>query len=184
MRFGRVVFFRRKIRGDLERQNSAIVIMPQDCFIGHADLTADQLGRGRDLAMRELKRLGIVKFQRGRKIDGEVIAQLVLRERRAITIGDLAAWSGNVENVSARQFLCLECGNNLFIKSRRRNFSSGQRFCAWSRMTSPSVFAKIGVRPPLILPQFRPSPQFLRHWRAAIVLPTRTFAATGFCDAD
>jgi len=41
--------------------------------------------------MGEVERLGIVKFQRSRKIDREIIAQLILRERRAITIGDLTA---------------------------------------------------------------------------------------------
>src|SRR5207248_2570088 len=115
MRFGRVIFFRRKIGGDLERKNSAIVIMPQDCGIGSADWTADQFGRGRDLPMREVERLGIVKFQRSRKIDREIIAQLVLRERSAITIGNLAARSGDIENVSAREILCLECRNNLVV---------------------------------------------------------------------
>src|SRR6266550_3895713 len=120
MRFGRVVFFRRKIGGDLERKNSAIVIMPQDCVIGSADWTADQFGCGRDLPMREVERLGIVKFQRSRKIDCELIAQLVLRKRRAIAIGDLAAWSGDIENISAREFLRFECWNNLFIERGRR----------------------------------------------------------------
>src|SRR5439155_22991805 len=120
MRFGRVVFFRRKIGGDLERKNSAIVIMPQDCVIGSADWTADQFCRGRDLPMREVERLGIVKFQRSRKIDREIIAQLVLRERSAITIGNLAARSGDIANVSAREFLCLECRDNLFVDGGRR----------------------------------------------------------------
>src|SRR6266487_5855781 len=101
MRFGGVVFLRRKMGGDLERKNSAIVIMPQDCVIGSADWTADQFCRRRDLPMREVERLGILKFQRRRKVDREIIAQLVLRERRAITIGNLAARSGDIENVSA-----------------------------------------------------------------------------------
>src|SRR5437867_11231874 len=122
MRFGRVIFFRRKIGGDLERKNSAIVIMPQDCGIGSADWTADQFGCGGDLPMREVERLGIVKFQRSRKIDREIIAQLVLRERSAITIGNLAARSGDIENVSPCEFLCLECWNDLFIERRRRWF--------------------------------------------------------------
>src|SRR5204863_9421511 len=112
MRFGRVVFLRRKIGGDLERQNSAIVIMPQDCVIGRMDWTADQFCRRRDLPMREVERLGIIKFQRSRKIDREVIAQLVLRERRAITIGNLAARSRDIENVCAREFLSFEWWND------------------------------------------------------------------------
>ena len=126
MRFGRVVFFRRKIGGDLERQNSAIVIMPQDRFVGHADLAADQFGCRRDLPMREVERLGIAKLQWSRKIDREIIAQLILREGCAVTIGDLAARSGDIENVSARQFLCLERGNDLFIKRRRRWLRRGR----------------------------------------------------------
>src|SRR5213592_407364 len=104
MRFGRVVFVRRKIGCDLERKDSAIVIMPQDCVVRSADWTADQFCRRRDLPMREVERLGILKFQRSRKVDREIIAQLVLRERRAITIGNLAARSGDIENVSARVF--------------------------------------------------------------------------------
>src|SRR5215208_666476 len=104
MRFGRVVFFRRKTGGDLERKNSAILIMPQDCVIGSADWPADQFCRRRDLPMGEVERLGILKFQRSRKIDREIIAQPVLRERRAITIGNLATRSRDIENVSAREF--------------------------------------------------------------------------------
>src|SRR5205085_7948169 len=171
--------------------------------------------------MGEVERLGIVKFQRSRKIDREIIAQLILRERGAITIGDLTARSGDIENICAREFLCLECGNNLLVNCGRRRFwrrrgagryrrcrshllpgcvgerkehrchtkhhretSHPVRFCAWSRMTSPSAFAKIGARPPPALAQFHLSPQFLPHWPAAIVLPTRTFAATRSCDAD
>ena len=122
MRFGRVVFVRRKIGCDLERKNSAIVIMSQDCIVGSADWTADQFCRRRALPMREIERLGILKFQRSRKTDREIIAQLVLRERRAITVGDLAARSGDIENVSACEFLCLECWNDLFIERRRRWF--------------------------------------------------------------
>jgi len=70
--------------------------------------------------MREVERLGIAKLQWSRKIDREIIAQLILREGCAVTIGDLAARSGDIENVSARQFLCLERGNDFLIKRGRR----------------------------------------------------------------
>jgi hypothetical protein len=100
--------------------------MPQDCFVGHADLATNQFCCRRDLPMREVERLGIAKLQWSRKIDREIIAQLILRERCAVTIGDLAARSGDIENVSARQFLCLERGNNLFIKGWRLWLSRGR----------------------------------------------------------
>src|SRR5436305_12159518 len=96
MRFGRVVFLRRKIGGDLERQNSASVIMPQDCVVGRMDWTADEFCRRRDFPVREVERLGIIKFQRGRKIDGEVIAMLALREPCAITVGSVAPGGGEI----------------------------------------------------------------------------------------
>src|SRR5207237_10409642 len=126
MRFGCVVFLRRKIGGVLERENSAIVIVPQDCFVGYADLTTNQFCCRRDLPMREVERLGIAKLQRSRKIDREIIAQLILREGCAVTIGNLAARSGDIENVSARQFLCLERRNDLLIKRRRRWLRRGR----------------------------------------------------------
>src|SRR5437868_10931390 len=119
MRFGCVVFFRRKIGGDLERENSAIVIVPQDCFVGYADLTTNQFCCRRDLPMREVERLRIAKLQWSRKIDREIIAQLILREGCAVPIGDLAARSGNIENVGTREFLSLKCWNNFFIKRGR-----------------------------------------------------------------
>src|SRR5437868_11882847 len=126
MRFGCVVFFRRKIGGDLERENSAIVIVPQDCFVGYADLATNQFCCRRDLPMRKVERLGIAKLQWSRKIDREIIAQLILREGCAVAIGDLAARSRDIENVSARQFLCLERGNDLLIKRRRRWLRRGR----------------------------------------------------------
>jgi len=45
------------------------------------------------LPMREVERLGIAKLQWSRKIDREIIAQLICA-RCPITIGDLPAWSG------------------------------------------------------------------------------------------
>src|SRR6478672_9645012 len=100
--------------------------MPQDCFVGHADLVTKQFCCRRDLPMREVERLGIAKLEWSRKIDREIIAQLILRQGCAVTIGDLAARSGDIENVSARQFLCLERGNNLFIKRGRRWLRRGR----------------------------------------------------------
>src|SRR4029077_3168179 len=94
--------------------------MPQDRFVGRADLAVHQFGCRCDLPMREVERLGIAKLQWSRKIDREIIAQLILREGCAVAIGDLAARSGDIENVSARQFLRLEGGNDLLIKRRRR----------------------------------------------------------------
>src|SRR5438105_13884775 len=119
MRFGRVVFFRRKIGGDLERQNPPIVIMPQDRFVPRADLAADQFACRCDLPMREVERLRIAKLQWSRKIDREIIAHLILREGCAVPIGDLAARSGNIENVGTRESWSLNCWNNFFIKRGR-----------------------------------------------------------------
>ena len=65
--------------------------------------------------MREAERLRVGKIKRGGKIDREVVAELVLRERHAVTIGDLAARCGNIQNVGPRQFLRLKCRNDRFF---------------------------------------------------------------------
>src|SRR5437762_342170 len=89
-----------------------------DCFV----IVNDPVGITSRTSAITNNLTGILKFQRSRKTDREIIAQLVLRERRAITVGDLAARSGDIENVSACEFLCLECWNDLFIERKRRWF--------------------------------------------------------------
>ena len=66
--------------------------------------------------MRESERLRIGEIERGREIDREIVAQFVLRERRAIAVGDLAARGRNVEHVSARLLLRFQVG--LIVSSK------------------------------------------------------------------
>src|SRR5437660_2122422 len=67
------------------------MVMAQDGVLCDPNLAADQFGCGCDLLMREIEHLLVLKFKGRRKIDGQVVAEPVLSERRAVPIGDLSA---------------------------------------------------------------------------------------------
>ena len=72
--------------------------------------------------MRKFQGLIVVKFKRGWKIDREIVGQSVLRERRAVSIGNLSARRRDIEDVGAREFLRLEGRNDFFFECRLRHF--------------------------------------------------------------
>ena len=122
MPFGRRVFSFREILRDLERKNSAVVVMAQDGVVSESDLTPDQFGCGRDLLMREIEHLLVVKLERRRKINSQVVAESVLGERRAVPIGDLSARGRNIENISAGKLLRFKRRDNVFVYRGWRHF--------------------------------------------------------------
>ena len=80
----------------------------------------------RDLPMRKLQSLIVVKVQRGWKTNRQIVAQSILRERRTVPIGNLSTRRGDVEDVSAREFLRLEGRNNFLVERRLRYFFRGR----------------------------------------------------------
>src|SRR6266513_647898 len=98
------------------------MVMAQDGVLCDPNLAADQFGCGCDLLMREIEHLLVFKFKGRRKIDGQVVAEPVLSERRAVPIGDLSARSRNIEDVSAGKLLCLKCRDNVFVDRGGRRF--------------------------------------------------------------
>src|SRR5438067_2845799 len=86
--------------------------MPQDGLVRHPDVTAGELFRSRYLPVREIEHLSIAKLKWCRKIDRQVVSQLVLRKRGTVAISDLATRSRDIQDVSARELLRLESGND------------------------------------------------------------------------
>src|SRR5437773_4521332 len=76
--------------------------------------------------MRKLQSLIVVKVQRGWKTNRQIVAQSILRERRTVPIGNLSTRRGDVEDVSAREFLRLEGRNNFLIERRLRYLFRGR----------------------------------------------------------
>ena len=73
-----------------------------------------------NLLMRETERLRVGKIERRREIDREIVTELVLRERHAVAIDDLAARRGDIEDVSARQLLRFVSRDDRLLGLRRR----------------------------------------------------------------
>src|SRR6476620_5463517 len=72
--------------------------------------------------MRKFQGLIVVKFKRGWKIDRQIVGQPVLRERRAVPIGNLSTRRRDIEDVSAREFLRFEGRNDFLLERRLRYF--------------------------------------------------------------
>ena len=99
--------------------------MTHDRLIRNPELAPDQLACRIDFLPGKIHRLRTGKIQRRGKIDDEIVAESVLRQRRAAAVCDLPTRRGNIEDVSARELLRLECRDNrLFfwrlIRTRRR----------------------------------------------------------------
>ena len=116
-----VALFLRQILRDLERKDSAIVVMPQDQGVRHAERAAEQFFRGLNFLARISQRLGVGKCERRRKIKRQIVAEFVLRERRAVPIHDLPARRRDVEHVGARRFLRLVRGHDRLLHWRGRS---------------------------------------------------------------
>ena len=129
--------------GDLEWQNSAVPVMPLDQVVGNPERSAQQFFRCLNFLPREAQQLRIGKIERRRVTDREIVTQPVLRERCAVSIRDLTARRGNVENVSARELLRFECRNDRPLQTAKR---SNKLFRFWltpgqsSRMLSSTRF--------------------------------------------
>src|ERR1043165_6432478 len=115
-----------KILRDLERHDSTVTVVTENRFIGNSKSAASYFPCGVYLFPCVAERFGIRKIQRCWKVDDEIVTKPVLRERRAIAVCDLTARSRNIENVSARQLLRLESGDDrLFL--RRRSWTHCRR---------------------------------------------------------
>ncbi len=108
-----------KILRDLHRHDSPVMVMTKDRFIGNLKFATNQPGGPVDLFPGEAEHLRVGKIKRRREIDGEIVAEPILRERLAIAVCDLAARCRNVEDVSAREFLRLKGGLDCFLFSLR-----------------------------------------------------------------
>ncbi len=89
--------------------------MTKDRFIGNLKFATNQPGGSVDLFPGEAEHLRVGKIKRRGEIDGEIVAEPILRERLAIAVCYLAAWRRNVEDVSARELLCFKGGLDCFL---------------------------------------------------------------------
>ena len=85
------------------------MVVAKNRLVGNPDFATNQPGRLVDLFPGEAECLRIGKIKRRREIDGEIVAEPILRERFAVAVCNLAARRWNIEDVSAREFLRLEC---------------------------------------------------------------------------
>ena len=70
--------------------------MAFDQLIGDSERSAEQLFGGPNFLRNEGKQLRIGEIERCREMNREIVAQPVLRERRAMAICDLPAGCGNI----------------------------------------------------------------------------------------
>ena len=118
----RFVLFVTQVLRDLEWQDPAIPVMAQDQVVRDLQRPPEQFLGGLNFLARKRQRLRVRKFERRREIEGEIVAQFVLRQRHAVPIHDLAAGRGNIENVRARQLLRFVGGHDRLVHLRRRRF--------------------------------------------------------------
>ena len=104
-----------KILRDLHRHDSPVTVMAKNRFVGNLDFATNEPGGSVDLFFGKAKCLRIGKIKRRREIDGEIVAEPILRERFAIAVCDLAARRWNIKDVSAREFLCFKRRHNCFL---------------------------------------------------------------------
>ena len=98
--------------------------MAKNRFVGNLDFATNEPGGSVDLFFGKAKCLRIGKIKRRREIDGEIVAEPILRERFAIAVCDLAARRCNIKDVSARELLCFKRRHNCFL------FGLWRRGCA------------------------------------------------------
>ena len=105
-----VVLGSAEVLRDLERENAAVVIMPEDQIVRNIQtMTEKFLGLG-DSRVRKIQRLPVGKIERSRVIDREIVTDLILRERGAISIGDLSARRRNIKDVGSSHFCVSNVG--------------------------------------------------------------------------
>ena len=108
---------RQQILGDVERENSAVLVVVEDRGVGNFDVAVDEAGCDGDLLFGEGEDFIVRPIEGRGEIDREVVAEAALRERTAIAVGDLASRRGDQQRKGAGLPLGLPGRLGIFLGS-------------------------------------------------------------------